>query len=145
MTTTDIAGLRDNAGVPDGVWKNPIYEAADRARNRHLRDVDANDQMGALVAAIDAASERQAAEIERLRGALKSADHALAQVTAFECDAREIMGNTNFEIVKHERERVRAALTGEDAITVGSLDELPANAPKGSVAYLRDPRTGKDK
>ena len=52
----------DDAGVPDGVWKNPVYEAADRARNRYLRDVDVNDQMGALVAAIDAAFAASAKE-----------------------------------------------------------------------------------
>jgi len=64
--------------------------------------------------------ERQAQELEAMRAALRSADHALACVTAFEADAREIMGNTNFEIVKHIREKVRAALpasstTGEAA------------------------------
>lgn len=42
--------------------------------------------------------------------ALKAADDALAQFTAFEYSAREIMGNTNFELVKLRREQVRAAL-----------------------------------
>lgn len=43
--------------------------------------------------------------------ALKIADHALAQFTAFELDCREIMGNTNFAIVQHNREQVRAAIS----------------------------------
>lgn len=43
--------------------------------------------------------------------ALIAADEALAQFTAFETDAREIMGNTNFEIVKQRREQVRAAIS----------------------------------
>lgn len=42
--------------------------------------------------------------------ALEAADDALAQVTAFEQDAREIMGNTNFEICKKRRDEVRQAL-----------------------------------
>lgn len=51
-----------------------------------------------------------------LLAALESANNALAQITAFEMDAREIMGNTNFEIVKMEREKVRAALSVARAI-----------------------------
>lgn len=57
--------------------------------------------------------------------ALKSAEHALTQFTAFELDCREIMGNTNFAIVQNERENVRAAIsraTGEDS---------PANEGEG--------------
>ena len=61
--------------------------------------------------------ERQAQELEAMRAALRSADHALACVTAFEADAREIMGNTNFEIVKHIREKVRAALPAPSSTT----------------------------
>lgn len=49
-------------------------------------------------------------EIERLREALELADGALALVTAFEDDARYIMGNTNFTICRLRREQVRAAL-----------------------------------
>lgn len=52
------AARRRRAITADGsapVWSNPVYEAADNARNAHLRDVDANDQMGALAAAVDAA------------------------------------------------------------------------------------------
>lgn len=41
---------------------------------------------------------------------LRAADEALAQVTAFEDDARYIMGNTNFAIVQQRREQIRAAL-----------------------------------
>lgn len=43
-------------------------------------------------------------------GLLRRSNEALANVTAFEWDAREIMGNTNFEICKHAREQVRAFL-----------------------------------
>ena len=57
------------------------------------------------------------AEIHRLRGErdeavakVKLADAALANVTAFEDDARYIMGNTNFEITKHARDEARAFL-----------------------------------
>lgn len=43
--------------------------------------------------------------------ALKVAEKALAQITAFESDARYIMGNTNFEIVKLRRAQIQAALS----------------------------------
>lgn len=49
---------RRRAITTDGsapVWSNPVYEAADNARNAHLATVDANDEMGALAAAVDAA------------------------------------------------------------------------------------------
>ncbi|WP_312126079.1 hypothetical protein [Brevundimonas sp.] len=42
--------------------------------------------------------------------ALKAADAALASVTAFEDDARYIMGNTNFALVQQRRDQIRAAL-----------------------------------
>lgn len=69
----------------------------------------AEGHSAALCEAMKAVVDADALTAELL-AALQSADHALAQVTAFECDAREIMGNTNFEIVKHERERVKAAI-----------------------------------
>ena len=69
----------------------------------------ADGHFEALDAAMMAVRPADALTAELL-AALKSADHALAQVTAFERDAREIMGNTNFEIVKCERERVQAAI-----------------------------------
>jgi len=56
------------------------------------------------------ANARLIAAAPDMLAALKSADHALTQFVAFELDAREIMGNTNFEIVKCERERARAAI-----------------------------------
>lgn len=43
--------------------------------------------------------------------ALTAADEALAQFTAFEADAREIMGNTNFAIVQQRREQVQTFLS----------------------------------
>ena len=57
---------------------------------------------------------RLASQEETIRAdgeALKQADVALANVTAFEDDARYIMGNTNFEITKHCRDEIRARLS----------------------------------
>ena len=42
--------------------------------------------------------------------ALRAANEALALVTAFESDARYIMGNTNFAILQQRREQVKQAL-----------------------------------
>jgi len=42
--------------------------------------------------------------------ALQAANEGLACTTAFEDDARYIMGNSNFEIVKARREQVRAVI-----------------------------------
>jgi len=51
------------------------------------------------------------AERAALLEALTEADSALANVTAFEGDARYIMGNTNFAIVEAARNKARAAIT----------------------------------
>lgn len=53
---------QDRAKGLGPVWTNPVYEAADNARNLHLTNVDANDQMGALAAAVDAAFAASAKE-----------------------------------------------------------------------------------
>lgn len=58
-------------------------------------------------------AESAQALADRYEKALRGADEALAQITAFEADAREIMGNTNFEIVKLRREEVRQALSSQ--------------------------------
>ncbi|MBP7704154.1 MAG: hypothetical protein KA105_02575 [Caulobacter sp.] len=59
--------------------------------------------------------EAHALKAERLRyelvRALAAADKALAQVTAFEDDARYIMGHTNFNIVVDRHKQVRAGLS----------------------------------
>lgn len=67
--------------------------------------------------------ERLTAEVESLKkssemdkAALKAADIALANTTAFEEDARYIMGNTNFEITKHCRDEIRARLDAIGAL-----------------------------
>jgi hypothetical protein len=57
------------------------------------------------------ANARLIAAAPELYEALKAADEALAQFTAFEDDARYIMGNTNFEVVKQRRAQVKAALS----------------------------------
>lgn len=44
-----------NKIVPDGVWAEPEYAAADEAYQKWMRDVDCNDSMGAIAAAVDAA------------------------------------------------------------------------------------------
>lgn len=66
------------------------------------------------------ANARLIAAAPALLEALKAADEALTQFTAFESDARHIMGNTNFAIVQARREQVRAALAkatgGEDVL-----------------------------
>lgn len=61
----------------------------------------------ALLDRITALEEQARADGE----ALRRADEALAQFTAFEDDCRYIMGNTNFEIVKHCRDLTRARLS----------------------------------
>lgn len=48
------------------------------------------------------------AELERAVAMVTGADKALANVTAFESDARYIMGNTNFEIVQQWRDQARS-------------------------------------
>lgn len=68
---------------------------------------------------IAAARERDGLiEQARLDGeALKAADVALANVTAFEDDARYIMGNTNFEITRHCRDEIKSRLEARHALT----------------------------
>lgn len=60
---------------------------------------------------------RLIAAAPELLEALKAADEALAQFTAFEDDARHIMGNTNFAIVQQRREQVRAAIAKAEGAT----------------------------
>jgi hypothetical protein len=55
-------------------------------------------------------SELNPSPTDELLEALRAADEALAQVTAFEEDARYIMGNTNFNIVKMRRAQVQTAI-----------------------------------
>ena len=77
--------------------------------------------LNALPDLIAAARERDGLrEQARLDGeALKAADVALANVTAFEDDARYIMGNTNFEITKHCRDEIKARLEARQALQAG--------------------------
>lgn len=64
------------------------------------------------IAAWNRRAPDQAAELNaELVGALGAANEALGMVTAFESDARYIMGNTNYEIVKVRRQAIQDALS----------------------------------
>ena len=71
---------------------------------------------------IDKANARLIAAAPTMFAALDAADEALAQFTAFEADARAIMGNTNFNIVQLRRAEVRAAI----AKALGASTASPA-------------------
>ena len=90
--------------VAEAIIGNWIVKG-DKRGNRDLM-IQAVD----LALSLAAAPPASAPDLGEVVEALKSSDRALANVTAFEDDARYIMGNTNFEIVKHEREQVRALL-----------------------------------
>lgn len=60
--------------------------------------------------------------------ALKAANEALTQFTAFELDAREIMGNTNFEIVKLRQKQIRAFLAALSNPAPGHGEAVPSDA-----------------
>ena len=61
-----------------------------------------------------AEAQDEGAEMTRL---LKLADSALANVTAFEDDARYIMGNTNYAITENARSEIRSFLLAQSAKT----------------------------
>lgn len=61
-----------------------------------------------------AEAQDEGAEMTRL---LKLADAALANVTAFEDDARYIMGNTNYAITENARSEIRSFLLAQSAKT----------------------------
>lgn len=63
------------------IWTKPEYEAADKARNAALMQ-DANDQMGALSAAVDAALAIKEREIAKLREANKRLRDGYADAVA---------------------------------------------------------------
>lgn len=67
------------------------------------------------------ANARLVAASPELYEALEAADEALAQFTAFEDDARYIMGNTNFAIVQERRKQIRAALSKAKAPAEGEM------------------------
>ena len=62
----------------------------------------------------EAEAQVDGAEMTRL---LKLADSALANVTAFEDDARYIMGNTNYAITENARSEIRSFLLAQSAKT----------------------------
>lgn len=62
----------------------------------------------------EAEAQDEGAEMTRL---LKLADSALANVTAFEDDARYIMGNTNYAITENARSEIRSFLLAQSAKT----------------------------
>lgn len=117
--------MGEKQGHTPGPW------VADEAENEWA----VGDADGRIVAYlhqddIDLLSEREAnahliAAAPDLLKALKAADEALAQVTAFEDDARYIMGNTNFGIVQARRLQIKDAIscaTGEDSPATGDPD-----------------------
>ena len=72
-------------------------------------DSDPEPIIQRILAALEAPAP-QAQPDARAVEALKAANEALALVTAFESDARYIMGNTNFTILQQRREQVKKAL-----------------------------------
>lgn len=84
------------------------------------------------------AGPRPTEGVGKLVEALKAADEALAQFTAFEDDARYIMGNTNFAIVQQRREQVRAALAAAEAASPVLLEgDLGGSSSASVPAGLR--------
>jgi DNA primase len=107
----------------DGVswpWKKPEYKAADEARTAWLRDVDANDQMGARAAAVDAA-------IAALRPDL----HTLATETRLmaEKDARIA------ELMKHVDYSRTRLYDMEDRATAAEVRVAELEAAKWNVRH----------
>lgn len=81
--------------------------------NSHFFDGRILDQDDECLAFVDIHHPMSAifAAAPDLFEALRAADAALASVTAFESDARYIMGNTNFALVQQCRDQARAALS----------------------------------
>lgn len=97
--------LLDNLVIAQTLSKDIRQKATDEARSclygRRHTPARAEDQ-------------DEGAEMTRL---LKLADSALANVTAFEDDARYIMGNTNYAITENARSEIRSFLLAQSAKT----------------------------
>lgn len=78
----------------------------------------------------------QAQPDARAMEALKAANEALAMVTAFESDARYIMGNTNFSIFQQRREQVKQALQALSAPAADDGWRPIETAPKDGTDVL---------
>ncbi len=102
MTTTDIAGLsnRNPATFPTNDPTNPLHRLADDLQRGRLKDEGVKQDVTYALSTI----ERQAAEIERMRGALRN-----IQIEAEREDGRWVHLKRVIAI------NARAALTGEDA------------------------------
>jgi hypothetical protein len=96
MTTPDIAGLCERLRETRSVWSQTKEVSVKRRRNP-----DGPEAADTL--------ERQAAEIERLRGALKE-----ARIVVFDATMEDLYPSLAVEIFA----QIDAALTGED--TAGS-------------------------
>ena len=106
---TDDSGPRPHTNL---VSFAPRTDVALAIPGAHKRDPNVAFIGTATPARILSLLDSHAALLE----ALQAANEALASITAFEDDARYIMGNTNFELVKLRREQVKAAIqsaTGE--------------------------------
>ena len=98
-------------GLPGGVIDYPTHEAIEEALDRANAPMTEGGRFLTLVERMAALALLQ----RDMLAALKAADEALAQFTAFEDDARYIMGNTNFAIVKERREQVKALIAKASA------------------------------
>lgn len=90
---------------------------------------ETSDASGRVFSAPQAQPDARAVE------ALRAADEALAMVTAFESDARYIMGNTNFTILQQRREQVKKALQALSAPAADDGWRPIESAPKDGRAY----------
>lgn len=89
------------------------WRAVDACGGTYTAEQDASGYArGHLTALTDALKAVQPVDalMSEMLDALQAANEALASITAFEDDARYIMGNTNFELVKLRREQVQAAI-----------------------------------
>lgn len=117
-------------------WSTPSQNPAVKVE-RLFTEADVR----ALIGGRDDAWNAWSASESRISGlleALKAADEALAQVTAFEDDARHIMGNTNFAIVQQRRNQVRAAID-----KTAALAPAEARSEQPSCAVIHHKYVGK--
>jgi hypothetical protein len=108
-----LESAENDASCPCG-YRGGIWGADQERMICEMGSTVTPGQEGMEPARYDRATElcnaRLIAAAPTMLDALRAADEALAQITAFEDDARHIMGNTNFKIVKLRRQEVRDAI-----------------------------------